>query len=687
MRKILLLTTLLLIFSTSTKAQRIVENLNKGWSFTPGWELLNDGSGNKLINIPHTWNLDALSGKADYKRMLGNYLREMSIPKEWQNTKKIYLKFKGVNESAEVYVNGKRVGSHSGGYTAFGFDITQYINFGSNNLLWVRVSNVQDLNIMPLVGDFNIYGGIYRDVELIVTPTIHISQGDYASSGIKVTTTSINNQRAKLTISAKIDGVAGRGGDVEMIIRNSDGAIVDSTYRRIKFDMRGQSDVVWGANIDEPRLWNGTIDPHLYSVDIVINSASAASKNSAKKINIEKDSLREYFGVRSFEVNERNEFILNGEPYQLRGVTRHQDVAMLGNAIYPQNHRQDIKLMEEMGVNAVRLTHYPQDKYFIELCDRAGIIVWSEIPFVGPGRYRDTGFNDSDEFKENGTQQLMELIEQQYNNPSVMFWGLFNELTQRGVDPSGYVKMLNTLAKNEDPHRLTVAASNQDGELNFITDLIGFNQYIGWSGAGMPRNIEGWATSVRRDFPRLKVALSEYGAGGSIYQHQDSTIKPVANSYWHPEEWQTLFHEQYWKTINSKHQFWGTFISSMFDWGSAYRTEGDRPGINDQGLVTFDRAVKKDAFYFYKANWNKNDPFVYITGRRFYERNNKKQTIKVFSTCDEVTLTINDSTIKMVKNDGYGTFVFENCTLKQGINVIEALSTEGYYDRIEVELL
>lgn len=683
MKRFSIIAILIFTLIAPATAGRIVKSINHNWSFTPGWEVKRELTQTPQINIPHTWNLDALSGKANYNRMLGNYLREINIPKEWKETKSIYLRFKGVNHSAEVYINGKRVGNHKGGYTAFGFDITPYLNFDSHNTLWVRVSNAQDLDIMPLIGDFNIYGGIYRDVELIITPKVHISHTDHATSGVQITTTSITPSRANATISVEINGRSGMLAEATLVIKDGSGAVIDSTLRRIKFDIKGSNRVSWGATITNPRLWNGTIDPHLYSLDVVVKSVIDPN---AKKPIITTDSITEYFGVRDFEVNEFNEFILNGKPYKLKGVTRHQDVAMLGSAIYGQNHRADIDLITEMGANAVRLTNYPQDPYFIELCDRAGIIVWSEIPFVGPGKYRDTGFNDSDEFKDNGAQQLTEMIAQLYNHPSIMFWGLFNELTQRGVDPSNYVKRLNTLAKNSDSRRLTVAASNQDGELNFITDLIGFNQYLGWSGGGMPRDIKAWSEAVRKDWPRLKVALSEYGAGGSIYQHSDSLVKPVVDSYWHPEQWQTYVHEQYLRVIESNPGFWGTFASSMFDWGSANQTSGDRAGVNDQGLVTFDRATRKDAFYLYKANWNRDDKFVYIASRRFYNRSKPIQTIQIFSACEEVTLTINNVTIGMVKNDGIGSFVFENCELKSGVNIIEALSTEGYYDRIEVML-
>lgn len=661
-------------------AQRTVVNLNRDWKFTPGWEVA-VGVG-EMVNVPHTWNLDALSARKDYHRGLGNYIKTISVPSTWKD-KRVYLRFKGAAQTANIYINSKHVGTHKGSYTAFGYDITGNLNFGTTNTIWVRLTNADDLDVMPLVGDFNMYGGLYRDVELIVTPLVHLSHGQYATSGVTITTTNVSTESASINVTTDIEGPAGRFTDVHFKIKDASGAIVDSTSRRVQIDMSSHTSVAAMFTIAEPHLWNGVEDPYLYRAEV---TAYSIDNPTAKKPLIQRDSIAENFGLRFFEVDGANQFKLNGRPYRLQGVGRHQDWAMLGSAIYRENHDRDIELMREMGVNAVRLTHYPQDPYFIDLCDKAGIIVWSEIPFIGPGGYAGKGFNDSENFKENGRQQLLEMIHQLYNHPSIMFWGLFNELVQRGDDPLQYVRSLNDLTKNEDPSRLTVAASNQDGELNMVTDLIGFNQYMGWYG-GMPRDIEVWGASVRKDFPRLHVGLSEYGAGASIYQHQDSLVKPVANSYWHPEEWQTYFHEQYWRVIASKNYFWGTFLWVMFDFGAAHRTEGTRPGINDKGLVTFDRLVRKDAFYFYKANWNKNDKFVYITSRRYTERTGLVQNFKVFSSCADVQLIVNDTPLGIMQNDGYGTFTWPKCQMQQGVNVIEALSSEGHYDRIEITII
>lgn len=673
--KKLLLTVVLATIACAGYSQRLVRNLNRAWEFTPGWEVRAGVS--EPINVPHTWNLDALAALPTYHRGLMNYFRRVDVPREWAG-KRVYLRFKGANQTADVYINSKHIGQHKGGYTAFCFDVTPLVNFGASNSIWVRLTNAQDMDVMPLVGDFNMYGGIYRDVELLVTPAMHISPTDYASSGVYVTPTFVSPEKASLTVRAMINGTSGTTGDVRFFVRDASGAALDSVVSRVKIGASGSETVMAMFNISKPHLWHSTVDPNLYKADVVVYSMDKAKK-------VDKDSVGVNFGLRTVEIDANNQFLLNGKPFRIQGVTRHEDVALLGNAMYAQDHERDVQIMRDMGVNAVRLTNYPQSDYFLDLCDRAGIIVWSEIPFTGPGLNRDKGYNDSEAFRENGEQQLVEMIRQQYNHPSIIVWGLFNELTQRGDDPLNYLRSLAETAKNEDPYRLTAGASNQDGAINFVTDLVGFNKTDGWI-AGLPADIGTWGASVRKDFPKLKVALSDYGAGASIYQHQDSLLKPVAASYWHPEQWQSYLHEQYWRVISTKNYFWGTFVGAMFDFGSASRREGTRAGINDHGLVTFDRTVKKDAYYFYKANWNKDERFVYLASRRFVERSTPVQTFTVYSPCEMVQLIINGEPLAQIASDGQGTFVWRGCKLRRGENLIEARSIDGLTDSYTIEV-
>ncbi|MFI3286954.1 MAG: glycoside hydrolase family 2 TIM barrel-domain containing protein [Rikenellaceae bacterium] len=667
---------LLLISVMGAQAQRIVNKLENNWNFNYGWEFVDRSTLSQSVNIPHTWNLDALSGQSDYYRGMGSYIHELDIPKEWNGTKEVYIRFGGVNHTTEVYVNGRRVGSHVGGHSAFGFNITPYLNFSGSNTLWVRASNAQNLQSMPLTGSFNNYGGIYRDVELIATVKTHISHTQYATSGVKVTPMTVTSEKASVNISAEVEGTVGSTVDLRFVLRDESGVKIDSIQKTTKISADGKGKSQWAANITKPRLWNGRIDPYMYSVDVIALSQPTSSKKNAAA---DKDSVRQSFGLRTFEVNSNNEFMLNGKKYPVRGVTLHSDDALRGNAIRYEEMERDVALICEMGATAVRIMNGAADSKFLELCDRAGLLVWSEIPFVGPGKYRDTGYNNSDEFKENGITQLEEMLAQQYNNPSVVFVGIFNEISQRGDDPLAYIKLLNSTVKDSSGGRLSVGASNQDGDINFVTDLIGFNLYLGWE-EGQPEDFEGWADGVRSQWSRLRVGLSEYGAGGSIYQHESTPTRPNYRGAWHPEEWQTYLHHTYLKRIESSGQFWGTFASSLSDWGVAHYRTGDRMGVSDMGLTTFDRGVRKDAFYLYKANWNKDEPMVYISSRRRRSGRSSLETIDVFSNADSVSLVVNDSTYTRIGSDGVGVFSFKDCVLDSGKNIIKAIGDNGVED-------
>lgn len=675
----LFISLIALTLSITSLSAREVININRGWQFTPGWEVQK----NKYtdINLPHTWNLDALSGKIDYFRGLGNYVKHIEIPSQWKEDK-IYIRFKGSNHTTDLYVNGKHVGKHKGGYTAFTWNITPYLKIGEKNTLWVRVDNSMDLDLMPLLGDFNMYGGIYRDVDIIVTPKTHIDLENYSSSGVFITQSNVTDQKADVTITAHIVGEINDVSEVKFTILNQENQIIDSLVRRTKIGNSGKADVEAMFTINQPRLWNSVIDPYMYHADISVKNIPTKTTKTKET----EDKITQNFGLRYYSVDKDNQFFLNGKPFKIQGVGKHQDWAGIGNALSPLNHQRDIEIMLEMGVNAVRLTHYPHDPYFLDLCDKAGIIVWSEIPFVGPGGYRDKGFNDSEAFRANGKLQLQEMIRQLYNHPSILFWGLFNELVQLGDDPVPYVRELNELAKEEDPSRITVSASNQDGDLNFITDLVAFNQYFGWYG-GMPEDLDRWGAALRKDWPKLMVGVSEYGAGGSIYHQTDSLVKTIPTSYWHPEQWQTHYHEQHWKIISEKPYFWGTFVWVMFDFGAAHRTEGQVPGINDKGLVTFDRATPKDAFYFYKAVWNKKDPFVHIANRRLQSRTSEKQTIKVYSNQESVELIVDGVPQTVIEADGSGIFIWKDIPMSLGEHTVEAISTSGKPDKVRFEIV
>ena len=647
----------------TASAERVCRNINRDWTFRFSHQV--DKNSGVKVQLPHTWNAqDALSGKQDYKRGIGNYTKSFVAPDEWKG-RRLFVRFEGANSVATVFLNGKWVGEHRGGYSAFVFELTNGIKWGTHNELLVRVNNAEDLSVMPLVGDFNFYGGIYRDVELIATDEACISPMYYGSPGVFLTTETVSERQARISLrtilSNRLDDVR----DAVLKWRvTANGSEVTAGEKNITLQARAEEQSEKSVfTIDRPRLWDGRRDPFLYDVDVSLWIDGR-----------EVDCVRQPLGIRTCSIDAEKGFFLNGRHLSLQGVCRHQERAQIANALRPQHHEEDVDIMLEMGVNAVRLAHYQQADYMYDLTDRHGILAWAEIPFVGPGGYADKGFVDSEAFRENGRQQLLELICQLHNHPSIFCWGLFNELKEAGDNPVEYIRELNELAHRADPSRPTTSASNQGGDINYITDLIAWNRYDGWYGAS-PRSLATWLDKTHAARPDLRIGISEYGAGASVLHQQDSLRQPAASGWWHPENWQTYYHMENWKIIHSRPYVWGSFVWNMFDFGAAHRTEGDRPGINDKGLVTHDRATRKDAFYFYKANWNPA-PMLHIAGKRASERLRPETEVMVFSNAEKVELFVNGQSAGVQRPDDYRTCRFA-VKLRSGSNRIEARAVAG----------
>lgn len=650
--------------SMQTLAQRENILINQDWNFRFSHQV--DKNSSRRVDLPHTWNAqDALSGKPDYKRGIGNYDKKLFIRSEWKG-KRLFLRFEGANCVSNVFINGKQIGEHRGGYGAFIFEITDKVNYGKDNTVLVRVNNGEQLDVMPLVGDFNFYGGIYRDVHLLVTEDICISPLDYASPGVYLFQQHVGEKQA--AVLARINLSNGtehpRQATLKLQVKEGDKVVYQADKKVTVAPHTSVQPEEMSFTLLNPRLWNGREDPFMYQTVITL-------VKDGKEI----DKVEQPLGLRYYATDADRGFFLNGKHLPLHGVCRHQEWAEVGNALRPMHHEEDTRLMLEMGVNAIRLAHYPQATYMYDLMDRNGIVTWAEIPFVGPGGYADKGFVDQPSFRENGKEQLKEMIRQHFNHPSICFWGLFNELKENGDNPLEYIKELNVLAHQEDPTRPTTSASNQGGAINFITDNIAWNRYDGWYGA-TPATLASWLDKTHQAHPEIKIAISEYGAGASIYHQQDSLVQTSPGSWWHPENWQTEYHIQNWKIISERPYVWGSFVWNMFDFGAAHRTEGDRPGINDKGLVTHDRKVKKDAFYFYKANWNP-EPMVYIAGRRSVNRVKPVTEVQIFSNCAEVTLKVNGQIIKKMQPDGVKVCIFKDIRLKKGENNIEVSAKNG----------
>ena len=653
---------LFMLYGMSMFAQRQDILLNNDWNFRFSHQVQ---KGTEVrVDLPHTWNAqDALSGKIDYKRGIGNYEKNLFIRPEWKG-KRLFIRFEGVNNIADVFINRRHIGEHRGGYGAFIFEITGKVEYGKENSILVRVNNGEQLDIMPLVGDFNFYGGIYRDVHLLITDETCISPLDYASPGVRLIQDSVSHRYAKVRAIVDLSNGSSGNQEVELNVRLLDGQrVVKEGTKNVNLSGNEVMQQELTFEIDQPHLWNGRQDPFLYQAEVTL------FRNGQMV-----DRVTQPLGLRFYRIDPDKGFFLNGKHLPLQGVCRHQDRSEVGNALRPQHREEDVALMLEMGVNAVRLAHYPQATYFYDLMDKNGIIVWAEIPFVGPGGYNDKGFVDLPAFRANGKEQLKELIRQHYNHPSICVWGLFNELTELGDNPVEYIKKLNVLAHQEDTTRPTTSASNQMGDLNFITDAIAWNRYDGWYG-GTPADLGKWLDRMHKDHPKICIAISEYGAGASIYHQQDSLVKTVPTSWWHPENWQTYYHIENWKTISSRPYVWGSFVWNMFDFGAAHRTEGDRPGINDKGLVTFDRKVRKDAFYFYKANWNREEPMLYLTGKRNTVRTQRLQTITAFTNQAGAELFVNGKSYGKTTPDSYAILEWKNVELQPGENEIKVVST------------
>lgn len=653
---------LFMLYGMSMFAQRQDILLNNDWNFRFSHQVQ---KGTEVrVDLPHTWNAqDALSGKIDYKRGIGNYEKNLFIRPEWKG-KRLFIRFEGVNNIADVFINRRHIGEHRGGYGAFIFEITGKVEYGKENSILVRVNNGEQLDIMPLVGDFNFYGGIYRDVHLLITDETCISPLDYASPGVRLIQDSVSHRYAKVRAIVDLSNGSSGNQEVELNVRLLDGQrVVKEGTKNVNLSGNEVMQQELTFEIDQPHLWNGRQDPFLYQAEVTL------FRNGQMV-----DRVTQPLGLRFYRIDPDKGFFLNGKHLPLQGVCRHQDRSEVGNALRPQHHEEDVALMLEMGVNAVRLAHYPQATYFYDLMDKNGIIVWAEIPFVGPGGYNDKGFVDLPAFRANGKEQLKELIRQHYNHPSICVWGLFNELTELGDNPVEYIKELNVLAHQEDTTRPTTSASNQMGDLNFITDAIAWNRYDGWYG-GTPADLGKWLDRMHKDHLKICIAISEYGAGASIYHQQDSLVKTVPTSWWHPENWQTYYHIENWKTISSRPYVWGSFVWNMFDFGAAHRTEGDRPGINDKGLVTFDRKVRKDAFYFYKANWNREEPMLYLTGKRNTVRTQHLQTITAFTNLSGAELFVNGKSYGKAIPDSYAILEWKNVELEPGENEIKVVST------------
>lgn len=685
--------------------------INSGWKFHKGYikdgfAVETDDSGWETVKLGHTWNnIDGQDGKpnnkdindTDYFRGDGWYRKYLSLEKEDCN-KLIYLRFQGSNTYTEVYVNEQLAGTHLGGYTAFCIDITPFVHFETENLIAVKVNNERNETVAPITADFTFYGGIYRKIELIKKEKLHFGFGEFSSRGLKISTPQVTKEKAVCIFETEIANNTEDTKSVQLkgILSSPDKFEENPYISHNDFDINAltsgkeqctqQTNTVLAPGetekieltfeIQSPKLWNGRKCPYLYDAEVML----ICNGNIV-------DTIRDSVGFRFYNVDREKGFILNGEAYALRGVSRHQDREGLGNALTHKEHDEDFALIYEMGVKAVRLAHYPQAEYFYKMCDRYGIVVWAEIPFVdlvgGSGEYNSPD-TVRQAFFSSTKLQLKELVWQNYNHPAIVCWGLQNEVkAEFDSVMRPFMEELYRIGKEADPYRLLTQATNQKTAYNWKSDLINWNVYPGWY--GMSRKSLG--RFMDRSRCERPLGISEYGAGGNEFQHEEKPRKPKFNGQWHPEEYQTMCHEAFLKDINKRQYLWATFVWNMFDFGSDGRNEGSRPGRNDKGLVSFDRKIKKDSYYLYQSNWSIH-PMVHIAEARNSKRRKRSTAIKVYSNCKNVTLSLNGQEIKRISADECrqkGIFIFKHIRLKNGKNQITATTNTGCTCNAEFE--
>ena len=654
---------------------------------------LNDSDWQNIV-IPHTWNnYDGQDGGNNYLRGKGwykyNFYTEINTDRDY------FLEFYGVNAVCTIFVNGRKAGIHDGGYTLFRFNITDFIQNGENEIL-VSADNSPFPDVVPLTADFTFFGGIYREVYIIAVPKTHFSLDDFGSDGVYLSYAndeSIANQ-VHLNVKALICGDCS---DCSLRIRVS---IPDSFEHCITASpdfsiqniispdgkMVAEKEITVSSHIVEsvidianPHLWNGRTDPFRYKAECIL-----------LKNGIEVDRVDKYIGFRYFKIYPLKGFYLNGKSYPLRGVNRHQDRKNMGWAITCKEHNEDFELIYEIGANAIRLAHYPHHPYFYDLCDKYGILVWAEVPFVeNIGGLKLSGLptdinidsNITEKQLKNIKNQLSELILQQCHRPSIFCWSMSNEVREiYGKTADYFMKELNTHIHSLDSSRVSVLATNHAKGLKWDSDYKGVNIYPGWY-YGSEKDFSSQAAYYILHNRLKGIAISEYGAGANIAQHSESPKKPKNTICdFHCEEWASIVHENALKFFMSPLTkiIWGSFVWNMFDFAIDSRNEGSMPGMNNKGLVTYDRKIKKDAFYIYKAYWSKK-PFVYITSRRFEQRQKNLITVKIYSNESRVTLYLNGKRVKTLsdyQNKQKHIYLFKKIQLENGENTV---SVKGNY--------
>lgn len=620
------------------------------------------------VTLPHTWNTkaadttpssDGTEKKYSFFRGACWYARDLDVPTAWQG-QRVFIRFEAASLVAKVYLNGELLGEHRGGFTAFTYELTGRLHYGAKNELRVMVDNARKADVPPLSGDFNVDGGIYRPVHLLLTAPVCITPLDHASPGVYLTTKSLTETNAQIEVKTMVANGGTKAADVliKIAITDAAGKVVAMSEQPATLAAGETRAVVSALAVAAPHRWQGRKDPYLYTTTV-----------SVMRDGVVTDVVSQPLGLRTVAITEEKGFLLNDQPYPIYGVNRHQDWGDQGWAATPANYDEDERIILDLGATAIRLAHYPQSDYWHNLCDHNGLLLWNEVSLVNEIR-------DTPEFSANAEQQLCELILQRYNHPSVAFWGLFNEMgSSKTTTPDALLRHLKTVVQELDSSRLIVCASDKlKASFNQIPDHPCYNKYPGWYApvGKMGEMITNCAADAGK-----RVAFAEYGAGANTAQHAEGVLKKAeARGPFHPEEWQTRVHEDDWAVMKNNPLLWGSFVWVMFDFQVASRHEGGQPNLNDKGLVTQDRKIKKDAYYFYQANWS-DKPMVRIAAHRLTPRHLAETDIEVFSNCDAVELKVNGQALPPVAPDKVRVLRWAGVKLQPGRNVIEATARSG----------
>ena len=639
--------TLLLLAACASVQAREVFPLNEGWRFFFKSENSSDNA--RHVTLPHTWNTD--TGACGYfLETTANYQNDMYVPAEWAS-KRLFVKFYGVQNVADLFVNGYHVGAHRGGSTAFTFEITDKIRFGEDNALLVVVSNNSRDDVLPASTDMNLYGGIYREAELILTGKTAVSPLHLGSEGVLVRQNSVTSALVEGEAEIYLTSAGESTCMLTLDITAPDGRKVFTKRQKTRLDGRP---VVIPFSIADPQLWSPS-SPALYRVTASIGEETVT------------DSVTVRTGFRTIQVTTAGGLTINGERIPVHGVTLYHDNAISGGAVLAQDYDADLQQIRDLGANALRSAVMPHAQYLYDRCDEQGLLVWVDSPLHRSSFLGDVAYFATPQFEQNGIQQLQEIIAQNYNHPSVVMWGIFSRLWMRGDDVTPYLRRLNDTAHAMDRSRPTVACSDQNGGLNFITDLIVWRQDVGWR-KGSTDDVAVWRNQLQKNWSNLRSGVC-YGGSGFI-GHKSYTAQTAPRSNWMPEERQTRFHEEYVKNLQNDSLFWGTWINNMFDYGSARRPYG----INGEGLVTIDRRERKDAYYLYRALWNERKPTLHIVDKRRSLRDRNRQAFSVYSSVGAPTLFVGADTVAMTQ---YAACQYRSDSVEiQGIVQVKAVAGE-----------